>query len=310
MLFLDPPDHTQLRTIVSKAFTPRSIAELEPRIREITVRILDGIDTSAPFDIVDALAVPLPITVIAEMIGVDPADRADFKRWSNAITGIAPMDQTTMYEEFSTYFLKVLEERRVEPRDDLISRLLAANEGEILSIDELLAFVMLLLVAGNETTTNLIGLATVYLSHFVDARAELVADPSLIPNAVEELLRYDGPVHMIPPRIVKADTSLAGQDIKAGEWVMTVLGAANRDPARFDDPDAFDIHRKDAANHVTFGAGVHFCLGAPLARLEGRIVLEEMLSRMPEFRLAKPDEPVDFRPNAILRTIGTLPVVA
>jgi cytochrome P450 len=310
MLFLDPPEHTALRNIVSKAFTPRSIAELEPRIRELTVDILDRIPMGEPFDIVDELAIPLPITVIAEMLGIDPADRADFKRWSNAITGLAPMSQAQLRAEFGGYFDRVLTQRRRDPRDDLISRLLAANDGDVLSVDELLAFVMLLLVAGNETTTNLIGLATLYLSHFVEQRQRLIDDPRMISNAVEEILRYDGPVHMIPPRVVTADVTIGGVDLRPSQWVMTVLAAANRDPRRYDDPDVFDVGRPDASSHVTFGAGVHFCLGAPLARLEGRIILEEMLERWPAFRLADPEAAVEFSPSPVLRTITSLPVVA
>src|SRR5439155_25312498 len=162
---------------------------------------------------------------------------------------------------------------------------------------------------GNETTTNLIGLATVYLAHHADQRDELAREPTLIPNAVEEILRYDGPVHMIPPRIATHDATVGGVDIAEGDWVMTALAAANRDEARFEDPDVFDIHRPDASAHVTFGAGVHFCLGAPLARLEGRIVLEELFARSPEFRLADTSAPIEFAENAALRTITSLPVV-
>ena len=310
MLFLDPPEHTTQRNIVSKAFTPRTIAELEPRIRDIAVRLLDPLTGGQPFDVVDALAVPLPITVIAEMLGIDPADRADFRRWSNAITGVVPMHQPTLQSEFGAYFDAVFEERRREPRDDLISRLLAANDAETLSVEELLSFVALLLVAGNETTTNLIGLMTAYLSHHAEQRDELGADPTLIPNAIEEILRFDGPVHMIPPRIVTRDVVLGDAELRAGDWVMTALGAANRDETRFADASSFDVRRADASSHVTFGAGIHFCLGAPLARLEGRVVLEEMLARMPNFRLAAPDEPVAFAASPVLRTITHLEVVA
>lgn len=310
MLFMDPPEHTHLRNIISKAFTPRSIAALEPRIREITVGLLDRIVPDEPFDIVEALAVPLPITVIAEMLGIDPADRSDFKRWSNAVTGLTSMSTTTLQAEFSGYIERVLDERRREPRDDLITRLMSSTTGEPLSVDELLSFIMLLLVAGNETTTNLIGLAALYLSQQGDQRAELAENPTLIPNAVEELLRYDGPVHMTPPRVVTHDATVEGVELRQGDWLMVMLAAANRDARHFDVPDAFDIHRHNAATHVGLGSGVHFCLGAPLARLEGRVVLEELLARAPDFRIADPAAVVPFAENSILRSITALPVVA
>jgi cytochrome P450 len=310
MIMKDPPEHTRLRNIVSKAFTPRTIAELEPRIREITVGLLDRIVPGDPFDIVDRFAIPLPITVIAEMLGVDPADRADFKRWSNAIIGTVPMPQAKLRDEFGDYFGRILDERRNDPRSDLISRLVNITDGDALIADELLSFVMLLLVAGNETTTNLIGLATLYLSRHPDQRDALVEDTRQIPNAIEEILRYDGPVHMVPPRIVTRDVTIGGVDLRQGHWIMAILGAANRDPLRFDDPDTFDITRPDASTHVSFGAGIHFCLGAPLARLEGRIALEELLRRAPAFRLADPDAPVAFAHSSFLRTIETLPIVS
>ena len=310
MIMKDPPEHTRLRNIVSKVFTPRSIAELEPRIREITVRFLDDIDVSGPFDIVDRLAVPLPITVIAEMLGIDPADRADFKRWSDAIIGTVPMPPMQLKHEFGGYFGRVIDERRAHPRDDLISRLVSLGDADALTMDELFSFVMLLLVAGNETTTNLIALTTLHLSRYPEQRAVLAEDVLKIPNAIEEILRYDGPVHMVPPRVSRTDVVLGDAELPGGSWVMAILGAANRDPERFADPDAFDITRPNASSHVGFGAGIHFCLGAPLARLEGRIALEEMLRRFPSYRLADPDAPVAFSRSSFIRAIHTLPIVA
>jgi cytochrome P450 len=312
MIMKDPPEHTRLRNIVSKAFTPRTIADLEPRIRQITEGLLDGVVAGEPFDVVETLAVPLPITVIAEMLGVDPADRADFRRWSNAIVGVAAMDQAQLEAEFGGYFGRILDDRRRDPRDDLISRLAVAadDDGELLSTDEMLSFVMLLLVAGNETTTNLIGLATFYLSAHADQRDALTADRALIPNAIEEILRFDGPVHMIPPRVVRRDVTVGDVDLPKGQWVMPLIAAANRDESRFEGADLFDIYRSDAASHVGFGAGIHFCLGAPLARLEGRVALEELLGRAPAFRLAQTDGPVRVVDNAMLRTVSSLPIVA
>jgi cytochrome P450 len=310
MIMKDPPEHTRLRNIVSKAFTPRSIAELEPRIREITVSLLDTMGRDETFDIVERLAIPLPITVIAEMLGIDPADRTDFKRWSNAIIGTVPMPPAQLEKEFCGYFERVIDERRAHPRDDLISRLVSLDETDALTMDELLSFVMLLLVAGNETTTNLIALATLYLSRHQDQRETLTEDVRKIPNAIEEILRYDGPVHMVPPRVSRTDVVLGDVELPAGSWVTAIVAAANRDPERFSEPDTFDITRADASSHVGFGAGIHFCLGAPLARLEGRIALEEMLTRFPSYRLADPEGPVAFARSSFIRTIERLPIVS
>jgi cytochrome P450 len=308
MIFADPPEHTRLRGIVSKAFTPRSIAALEPRIREIARDLLSRWEPGTPFDVVAELAVPLPITVIAEMIGVDPADRADFKRWSSAIVGRILMSPFDLKREFGEYFGRVLAERRREPRDDLISRLAAADEDGVMTEAELMDAVALLLVAGNETTTNLIGLATLQFARFPDERDFVLGDPSALANAIEEVLRYDSPVHAIPPRFAKADTVLRQAEIKAGEWVTVYTAAANRDPKRFVRPDVFDVKRPDAAGHIAFGAGIHFCLGAPLARLEGRVVMQELLAVAPEYELAKPDEPPAFQANPFLRTLERLGV--
>ncbi len=308
MIFADPPEHSRLRGVVSKAFTPRSIAALEPRIKAIADEHIANLEDGQPYDVVAELAVPLPITVIAEMLGVDPSDRADFKRWSDAIVGQRHMDPDDLRTEFGGYMGRVLAARRTDPRDDLISRLIAANERNTLTTEEIVDAVALLLVAGNVTTTNLITLATLQLARHPAERDKLVSDPALIPNAIEEILRFDSPVHMIPPRIVSADTTFAEQDISHGQFVMSYLAAANRDPNRFSDPDTFDISRPDAASHVSFGAGIHFCLGAPLARLEGRVVVEALLRRAPGYRLADPDGVV-FQPNPFLRTIERLEII-
>ncbi len=309
MIFADPPEHTRLRNVVSKAFTPRSIAALEPRIREIARELLAKWEPGVPFDVVAELAIPLPITVIAEMIGVDPKDRADFKRWSGAIVGRILMSPFDLKREFGDYFGRVLDERRSDPRDDLISRLAAANRDVVMTVEELMDAVALLLVAGNETTTNLISLATLQFARFPEQREIVLGDPSAMANAIEEVLRYDSPVHAIPPRITRKDTALGSVEIKAGEWVTVYTAAANRDPKRFVRPDVFDVRRRDAANHIAFGAGIHFCLGAPLARLEGRIVMEELLAKAPDYELMKPDEPPSFQDNVFLRTMDALEVL-
>jgi len=305
MIFADPPEHSRLRGVVAKAFTPRSIAALEGRINEIASQLLAGFDDE-PFDVVSEYAIPLPITVIAEMLGVDPADRADFRRWSSAIVGRTFMDAATLRKEFGAYFGRVLEQRRADPRDDLISGLVAANEEDVMTVDELLDAVALLLVAGNETTTNLISLATLQFARFRDQRDAALRD---LPNAIEEVLRYDGPVHMIPPRITRREAKLGGEMIAAGSWVMLYIAAANRDPERFVRPEVFDVTRTDAANHIAFGAGIHFCLGAPLARLEGRVAMDALLQHAPTYELADLPEEIVFQPNAFLRTMERLEVV-
>jgi cytochrome P450 len=307
MIFTDPPEHSRLRGVVSQAFTPRSIAALEGRVSEIAEGLLDRLE-GGPFDVVSEYAIPLPITVIAEMLGVDPSDRADFRRWSSAIVGRTLMDPVTLRDEFSDYFGRVLTERRKEPRDDLISRLAEANRSDVLTELELMDAVALLLVAGNETTTNLISLATLQFAHFRDQRDVVLSDPSRLPNALEEVLRYDGPVHMIPPRLTTTQATLGGETIPPGSWVMLFIAAANRDPEKFTDPARFDVLRPDAASHIAFGAGIHFCLGAPLARLEGRIAMDALLRRFPDYELAKPDEPPRFQSNPFLRTMDELAI--
>jgi len=305
MIFRDPPEHTRLRGVVSKAFTPRAIAELEDRITEIALGFLDRIGDE-PFDLVTEFAIPFPITVIAEMLGVDPADRLDFRRWSSAIVGRTFMDPVQLRHEFGDYFGRVLDERRREPRDDLISGLVAANEHDDMTQTELMDAVALLLVAGNETTTNLVSLATLQFARFRDQREIVLGDPSRLTNAIEEVLRYDGPVHMIPPRMVQQETRLGDATIPAGGFVFVHIGAANRDPEQFERPSEFDVRRANAASHIGFGAGIHFCLGAPLARLEGRVAMNALLEKFPNYELAKPDEPPAFQPNMFLRTLERL----
>lgn len=309
MVFADPPDHTRLRGVVARAFTPRSIAALEPRIREITEGLVAGLAPGTDYDVVDELAVPLPVTVIAEMLGIDPARRADFKRWSDAIVGMGMMGPGPGGSaEFREYFEEAVRERRTRPRDDLISRLVQANEDDVLTADELSAAVVLLLVAGNETTTNLVSLAALNLARHPDQRRRLVDDPGMIPNGIEEVLRYDSPVHVIPPRRVLRDVDLAGSAVPKGSAVVTLLGAANRDPRRWPSPATFDVGRPDAANNVAFGAGIHYCLGAPLARLEGRIALEALLRKAPDFQIREPD--IEFHPSLFLRSIKRLRIAA
>jgi cytochrome P450 len=314
MLGSDPPEHTRLRTLVNKAFTPRVVERMRPHIQEITEELLDAAPEPGRLDVIRDLAYPLPVIVIAEMLGVSPADRAQFKAWStdiaNTLSGpllapdtIARARQSG--DELAEYFRSAIAERRKAPRDDLLSALIAAEEqGDLLSEDELLATCSLLLVAGNETTTNLIGNGMLALMRNPDQMRLLEDDPSLIGTAVEELLRYDGPVQATS-RVALEECGLGDKRVEPGQVLITFLGAANRDPAQFEDPESLDLTRKDN-HHVAFGYGIHFCIGAPLARVEGQIAISELLKRLPdpEPEVAQPDWGTSF----ILRGLKSLPI--
>jgi cytochrome P450 len=306
----DPPLHTRLRNLVNRAFTPHTVAALEPRIREITTQLLDAVCESGSCDLVEDLAIPLPVTVIAEMLGVDPERRRDFKRWSNAMVTAAPGGDRQPVEqdraEFFDYFQRAIDQRREEPRDDLISVLVRASaeeHEEPLTPDEVLAFAALLLLAGNETTTNLIGnMVRALLEHPGQLR-RVLDDRSLVPGAVEETLRWDSPVQFLFRRSTR-EARVAGVDIPEGATVVPMYASANRDERRYPDPDRFDITR-ETQGHVAFGHGIHFCLGAPLARLEARVALEEVLRRMPDLRPAGEPERMQ---SIFLRGLRHLPL--
>ncbi len=316
MLSLDPPAHTRMRNLVNKAFTPRVVERIRPHIQEIAEQLLDDLPDREHIDIVRDLAIPLPVIVIAETLGVPPAERQRFKAWSTDVAGTlagpfqppAVMDRARISSvELADYFHQQLALRRKEPREDLLSALLAAEEqGDLLSEDELLATCVLLLVAGNETTTNLIGNGMLALLQERDQLSRLQADPSLIGPAIEEMLRFDTPAQMTS-RIVAEDMTFGGKKFEAGQIVLCVLGAANRDPARFPNPDRFDIARKDN-RHLAFGMGIHYCLGAPLAVAEAQVAITTLLRRYPdaESRLATPEWASSF----ILRGLKSLPIVA
>ena len=313
MLFLDPPDHTRLRALVNKAFTPRAVNALEPGIRSLLGSLLDDIDDPSAFDLMQAVAQPLPVIVIAEMLGVPPEDRDRFKVWSaQRARLLEPMINRRERElgdaagkAFDAYFRSIIEARRAEPRDDILSALVQAEEeGERLTERETLNMLRLLLSAGNETTTNLIGNGVLALLRNPDQLERLREDPALIPSAVEELLRFDSPVQADFRRVL-ADCEVNGFRLRKRDNIVVLLGAANRDPGVFESPDKLDVARGQRS-HVAFGRGIHHCLGASLARLEGRIVLEMLVDRFPSMSLL--GERPRFHRSIVLRGLESLPV--
>lgn len=314
LLFMDPPDHTRVRRLVSKAFTPRSIERMRPHIAELVDGMLDEAAEAGEMDVVGELGFRLPATVICEMMGVPTADQAQFHGWSSDATRLLDGDidpETTQrgilaVMQFVGYFNDLFEERRRRPGDDLISALLAAEEeGDRLSEEELRSIVLLLFMAGHETTTNLIGNGTWALLRNRDEMRRLRDDPSLDASAVEELLRWDGPVH-VTGRVATTDLALdGGTVIPKGSDVVTLLAAANRDPARFGDPDRLDLSRDDGA-HLAFSYGIHYCLGAALARAEGQIAIGRLVRRFAEIELIT-DRPT-YREHFVLRGLNELRV--
>jgi cytochrome P450 len=315
MLNTDPPEHTKLRGLAAKAFTPRAVAQLERRVWEVADELLAPLTSGAAFDAVDALAAPLPVIMIAELLGIPSEDRASFKRWSNDIVSLNEMSTfrdirrvRASDQELRCYLREVIDARRRSPKDDLISRFLAAMAGnEWFGEEALVDMCVLLLISGNETTTNLISSALLALAQAPAQRQKLAADTTLLPTAVEEFLRFDGPVQIVP-RVAARDVVLGGTAICEGSMVMVMLAAADRDPARFDHPDVLDVTRADNP-HIAFGRGIHSCLGGPLARLEGRIALEAFLRRFPHFELASPQEPLEYGPSFVLRGLKRLDII-
>jgi len=313
VIMADPPVHGPLRALVNRGFTPRRIAALEGRLRAISLQCLedirDDVTKSGEFDLVSRLTIPIPVRIIAELLGVEPDRYEDFKRWSDLIiTGVSgsaagtrPPELLKAFDELYVYVISIAELRRKDPQEDLISVLVQAQEGDAeLSDAEVVMFAILLLAAGNETTTNLIGNSVVALLRHPDQLAEVRSDPSLIPGLIEETLRWESPVQALF-RQATTDVELAGEKIPAGSIVLPVFAAANRDDQRFPDGERFDIHR-DTQGHLAFGFGVHFCLGASLARLEAKVALETLLNGLPDFELASGQaERVEYIDSFLLR---------
>jgi cytochrome P450 len=310
MLSADPPDHTRLRRLVSGAFTARRIEALRPRIEEITDGLLDAMSGHERVDLIDAFAFPLPIQVICELLGVPAADRDSFRAWSNTIVSGSQARERlpSAMQALVTYIRALIAERRGDSGDDLLTDLInVRDQQDRLSEDELTSMVFLLLIAGHETTVNLIGNGVFLLLSRRERWERLRADPALLPSAIEEFLRFEGPVETATFRVATEDLEIGGRTISAGEPVLVVLLSANHDDERF--PAADDLLLDRAQNpHLAFGHGIHYCLGAPLARLEAQIAFRKLLARYPGLRLAVPEEALTWRPGVLLRGLESLPV--
>lgn len=315
MLGLDPPDHTRLRRLVAKAFTPKTVEQLRPDIERLTSQLLDEFEPGEIVDVIPELALRLPIAVISEMLGVPESYWAELQPLVRAATVTLEIQPTLDQLDAATEaargiahrFEGLIDERRTRPTEDLLSQLIYVEEqGDQLSHEELISTVILLFGAGFETTTNLIGNGLLALLDHPDELQRLRDDRSLLGTAVEELLRWDSPVQL-DGRMVYEDMDIHGVPVQAGEQVITLLGAANRDPRAFDDPDRFDVGR-GAAQLMSFGAGIHFCLGAPLARAEGRVVFDQLLDRFDVIEPGWSDEPPRYRDSIVLRGLESLPV--
>jgi cytochrome P450 len=315
MIGADAPEHTRLRRLVSKAFTARRVEALRPRVEEITDGLLDRITPQGRADLIAEFALPLPITVIGELLGVPEADRARFRRWTDEMLD-QPLDRRFDEERIMAarrrlrgYVIDLVAAKRESPAEDLLTGLIeTSDEGERLDEQELLAMTFLLLVAGYVTTVNLIGNGTVALLRAPEQLERLRADPSLIPGAVEEFLRFDGPVNPGVTRYATEDLEIAGVRIARGDVVLLATAAADRDPARFPDPDRLDVAAAERG-HLGFGHGIHYCLGAPLARLEGQVAFAALLARLPQLALAVPPEDLRWSGGGVLRGLRALPVV-
>jgi cytochrome P450 len=326
LLAKDPPDHTRLRRLIQPSFSARMMEAMRPRIQKLADDLLDKAERAAAergetrpnrrMDLIEAFAYPLPVTVISDMLGIPMEDRERVKGWTENLLKadrgrgrVADEETRAKLRQFIDYLRDLFAAKRRHPADDVISQLLQAEEeGDRLSEDEVLSTVFILYLAGHVTTVNLIGNGVMALMQNPAELAKLRADPGLTKGAVEEILRYWGPVDFLMSRIATENIELGGRRIPKGEPVMVGLASANRDPARFEDPDKFDITRTNADRHVAFGKGIHLCVGAPLARLEGQIAFDTLLRRLPEMRLGVDPEDVRFS-KSFLRGVSKLPLL-
>lgn len=313
MLNKDGEDHKRLRSLVSKAFTPKVIQNLRPRIEAIAIELLDRVQAAGHMELISEYAFPLPITVIAELIGIPLENQNQFRIWSNAFVRPALTDEEQQeaflhLQQFAAYMQKLVAERRSHPKEDLLSALIQVEEaGDRLSEGELFSMLSLLIVAGHETTVSLIGNAVLALLQNPNARDEITRNPGLFSAAVEEFLRYDSPVERPLTRFVKEDIEFGGQQLKKGDLLIAIIGSANRDEGQFVAADQLDIHRKSNP-HIAFGKGIHYCLGAPLARLEGEIALRVLFERLPDLTLDIPVENLEWRDVPTFHSLVQLPV--
>ncbi|MET7640341.1 cytochrome P450 [Streptomyces sp. NPDC005438] len=316
LLNIDPPDHTRLRRLVSKAFTPRTVARFEPRVQELTDRLIDGFAARGEADLIHELAFPLPIYAICDLLGVPAQDQDDFREWAGMMIrhgGGTRGGVGRSVKKMRGYLAELIHRKRREPGEDLISALIRASDhGEHLTENEAAAMAFILLFAGFETTVNLIGNGTLALLRNPGQRrlfqgAVDQRDPDRLALAVEELLRYDGPVELATWRFATEELTLGGRTVAPGDPVLVVLASADRDPERFDRPDTLDLERRENP-HLGYGHGIHYCLGAPLARLEGRTALGSLFGRLPDLELAVPDGELRWRGGLIMRGLRALPV--
>jgi cytochrome P450 len=309
MLFSDPPDHTRLRKLVTRAFTSRTVEGLRPRIEQAAAGLLDAIPAGTTADLISAYALPLPVTVICDLLGVPEADRDRFRDWTlSFVAVVAPEVLADNARQLAAFLAALIEDKRAHPGDDLLSRLVqVSDDGDQLSAGELLSMSFLLLVAGFETTVNLIGNGVLALLRHPGQLALLRSDPTLLPGAVEEFLRYESPLYIGTYRFTAEPVRVGGAEIPAGQFVRISVLAANRDEGQFADPDRFDITRPPGA-HLAFGHGIHHCVGAPLARLEGQIAIGALLRRFPGLALAAEPEDLRWRDSTLMHGLHELPV--
>ena len=310
MLNTDPPDHTRLRKLVNRAFTVRGVESMRARVEEITTGLLDAMaEGPDDVDLLSAFAFPLPMTVICEVLGVPDGDRDDFRKWSGVLVSSSkPEDLQAAGPWMIQYLVSLIAAKRANPGDDLLTALIEASEDDDrLSENELVSMAFLLLVAGHETTVNLIGNGTLALLRNPDQLAALRSDPSLLPGAIEEFLRYDGPVNLASFRYTTQPVTFGDVTIPAGEFLFLSLGSANRDPARYPDADQLDV-RRAASGHMAFGHGIHYCVGAPLARMEAETALGALLERFPGLSLRIDPAELRYRNSPILRGLEELPI--